>query len=305
MTDVSVPPEAASRPLPRWLSPSLVLMPPALSVALVALGLAPPLAVVVVVLSLLALVAWLEGRAPFRPAWSEASPSETRDDLAYVLLAVVPDRLARVSAEAIALGLLGALVRDDTLSPGALARGLLAFLLGDLGKYAVHRLSHEAAWLWPFHAPHHQPSRVRVLNALRVHPVNVAYNVLLDTLPMALLGVGGVVAVGFASLRAALSVLQHANLDLERGRQWLVNTPSHHRTHHGVSHEDGHSNYGSALLVWDRLFGTLRVAPAPERVGIEGGPRVPSGYLGQLVHPFCGERLERTCWLARWRAFTR
>jgi sterol desaturase/sphingolipid hydroxylase (fatty acid hydroxylase superfamily) len=84
-----------------------------------------------------------------------------------------------------------------------------------------------------------------------------------------------------------------------------VNTPSHHRTHHGVSHEDGHSNYGSALLVWDRLFGTLRVAPAPERVGIEGGPRVPSGYLGQLVHPFCGERLERTCWLARWRAFTR
>jgi sterol desaturase/sphingolipid hydroxylase (fatty acid hydroxylase superfamily) len=140
---------------------------------------------------------------------------------------------------------------------------------------------------------------VSVTNALRVHPVNIAANALLDALPMLVLGVTGPLAAVIATLRATFSILQHANLDLERGRQWLFNTPSHHRTHHGASEIDGHSNYGSSLLVWDRLFGTLRKAPAPERVGVEGTERMPRGYLAELLFPICAHRADR-CRIVRW-----
>lgn len=37
----------------------------------------------------------------------------------------------------------------------------------------------------------------------------------------------------------------------------VFNTPSHHRVHHGVDLEYLDSNYGSRLIVWDRLFGTF------------------------------------------------
>ncbi|MGB1699501.1 MAG: sterol desaturase family protein, partial [Nannocystaceae bacterium] len=39
--------------------------------------------------------------------------------------------------------------------------------------------------------------------------------------------------------------------------EWLFNTPSHHRVHHGVDEAYLDKNYGAVLIVWDRLFGTF------------------------------------------------
>lgn len=44
---------------------------------------------------------------------------------------------------------------------------------------------------------------------------------------------------------------------------WL-NTPSHHRVHHGANPRYLDKNYAGALIVWDRLFGTFE--PESERV---------------------------------------
>jgi sterol desaturase/sphingolipid hydroxylase (fatty acid hydroxylase superfamily) len=38
----------------------------------------------------------------------------------------------------------------------------------------------------------------------------------------------------------------------------VLNTPSHHRVHHGSNPEYLDRNYGSILIVWDRLFGTFQ-----------------------------------------------
>jgi len=44
----------------------------------------------------------------------------------------------------------------------------------------------------------------------------------------------------------------------------VLNTPSHHRVHHGSNRQYLDRNHGSILIVWDRLFGTFE--PEGERV---------------------------------------
>ena len=51
---------------------------------------------------------------------------------------------------------------------------------------------------------------------------------------------------------------------LPRGLELVLNTPSHHRVHHGSNLEYLDRNYAGILIVWDRLFGTFE--PEGERV---------------------------------------
>jgi sterol desaturase/sphingolipid hydroxylase (fatty acid hydroxylase superfamily) len=44
----------------------------------------------------------------------------------------------------------------------------------------------------------------------------------------------------------------------------VLNTPSHHRVHHGSNKQYLDRNHGSILIVWDRLFGTFE--PEDDRV---------------------------------------
>jgi sterol desaturase/sphingolipid hydroxylase (fatty acid hydroxylase superfamily) len=295
--------------LPRRLHlafPLLLAGPPLGTLALTGAGLSPAVAMTAMVLLLIALVVALERWAPFRAEWRSGAPSETRTDLVYIAFASVPDRLTRIAVEAAMVAGLGVVVAaEQTWTARSIALAILAFLLSDLGKYLIHRASHEHPWLFRFHLAHHQPARLSAWNALRLHPVNVAYNAAIDAVPLFLLGVGPTAAAVLATIRATVGVIQHANLDLEAGRQWLVNAPSYHRTHHDVRVDEASHNYASTLLVWDRLLGTLHRAPAPARVGVASMHRLPEGFLGQLVHPWCGERLDTTCALARFRWITR
>jgi sterol desaturase/sphingolipid hydroxylase (fatty acid hydroxylase superfamily) len=47
----------------------------------------------------------------------------------------------------------------------------------------------------------------------------------------------------------------------------VVCTPDMHRVHHSVVRAETDSNYGFCLSVWDRLFGTMRRAPAAGQLG--------------------------------------
>ena len=55
---------------------------------------------------------------------------------------------------------------------------------------------------------------------------------------------------------------------LWRPIEFVLNTPSHHRVHHGANIQYLDKNYGGILIVWDRLFGTFR----------EEDPRQPCVY---------------------------
>jgi len=46
--------------------------------------------------------------------------------------------------------------------------------------------------------------------------------------------------------------------------EWVMNTPSHHRVHHGSNQRYLGRNHAGVLIIWDRLFGTFE--PEGEKV---------------------------------------
>ena len=44
----------------------------------------------------------------------------------------------------------------------------------------------------------------------------------------------------------------------------ILNTPSHHRVHHGANSQYIDKNYGNLLIIWDKMFGTFE--PEIEKV---------------------------------------
>jgi len=40
--------------------------------------------------------------------------------------------------------------------------------------------------------------------------------------------------------------------------EWVLNTPSHHRVHHGANPRYIDKNHGGTLIIWDRLFNTFQ-----------------------------------------------
>ena len=48
----------------------------------------------------------------------------------------------------------------------------------------------------------------------------------------------------------------------------MLNTPSHHRVHHGSNRQYLDRNHGSILIVWDKLFGTFEPEAEPVVYGL-------------------------------------
>lgn len=143
------------------------------------------------------------------------------------------------------------------------ARLLLAFVIGEIGFYWGHRLSHEIPWLWRFHAVHHRPEHVYFLVNTRAHPVDLVVTRLFGLAPLYLLGLAGPGVAGSATPVAVILLgtlwgfFIHSNVRIRLGLlEWVVATPLFHHWHHSrVEHIN--RNYASTLPVLDRVFGTF------------------------------------------------
>ncbi|WP_327143638.1 sterol desaturase family protein [Nocardia sp. NBC_01327] len=133
---------------------------------------------------------------------------------------------------------------------------LLLFFAVDTLWYGVHRFSHRVRIAWAAHQAHHSSEHFNFSTALRQK-----WNLWFETLawtPLPLLGIPPwMIYVGF-SLNLICQFLVHTeSVDrLPRVVEFLFNTPSHHRVHHGSDPEYLDKNYGGILIIWDRLFGT-------------------------------------------------
>jgi sterol desaturase/sphingolipid hydroxylase (fatty acid hydroxylase superfamily) len=121
--------------------------------------------------------------------------------------------------------------------------------------------------LWAAHVVHHQSEDYNLAVALRQN-ILTSFTSVPFFLPLALAGVSPIV---FASMNALSLLYQfwiHTELVGRLGwcEEWL-NTPSHHRVHHGINPRYLDKNYGAIFIVWDRLFGTFE----PERAPVEYG----------------------------------
>jgi len=134
---------------------------------------------------------------------------------------------------------------------------LISLLFVDVAYYWWHRLSHEVNFLWAVHAVHHQSEDYNLAVALR-QAVLSGFTQLPFYAPMALLGVPTVVFSAMVSISTLYQFWIHTELVGKLGpAEAVLNTPSHHRVHHGVNPRYLDRNYAAILIVWDRLFGTF------------------------------------------------
>jgi len=143
------------------------------------------------------------------------------------------------------------------------AAGLLLFVLADLGYYWAHRFSHQINLFWGGHVVHHQSEDYNLSVALRQSSLQNLFTFFVY-LPLAVIGFEPVFFVYISALVTLYQFWIHTEFIGRLGPlEWVLNTPSHHRVHHGRNPRYLDKNYAGALIVWDRLFGTFE--PETER----------------------------------------
>jgi sterol desaturase/sphingolipid hydroxylase (fatty acid hydroxylase superfamily) len=140
---------------------------------------------------------------------------------------------------------------------GAWWAWVVIFFADDLAYYWFHRISHEVRVFWASHVVHHSSEHYNLSTALRQTWVPMTY--LPFWLPLALAGFPPWMIL----TQQAISLMYQFWIHTERiGRlprpiEFLFNTPSHHRVHHGANEQYLDRNYAGILIIWDRMFGTF------------------------------------------------
>ena len=119
---------------------------------------------------------------------------------------------------------------------------------------------------------------------------------------MPFLGFHPVAHAAMGTLVLLVGQLQHTELGRRRTVLDLVFvTPSAHRVHHGSNAEYLDKNFGSMLIVWDRLFGTYAPETVPVRYGLAGGKRVttPPRPSSAATRPSSGPPAPSPAWRRR------
>lgn len=150
---------------------------------------------------------------------------------------------------------------------------LLLFLADDFTRFYLHYLLHKIPALWEFHKVHHSALVLTPFTIYRSHPVES----LLYAFRMALTQ-GSVVGVCYYFFGPTLKMydilganvfvflfnffgsnLRHSHIWLSWGdkiEHYFI-SPAQHQIHHSDNPKHFDANFGSALSLWDRLFGCL------------------------------------------------
>ena len=179
---------------------------------------------------------------------------------------------------------------------------ILCFLLDDLAYYVFHRSAHRVRWFWASHVIHHSSQHYNLSTALRQTWTGFFSLGFLFRLPLFLIGFPPAMVFFCAGLNLIYQFWIHTEA-IKRLPRWfeaVMNTPSHHRVHHGVNPRYLDANYAGVFIIWDRMFGSF----VPER---DDDP-VRYGIVKQLgsfnilwaaVHEWVG--IAKDVWAAPWR----
>lgn len=135
---------------------------------------------------------------------------------------------------------------------------VLLFCADDLSFYLHHRSCHQIRIFWAAHVNHHSSVYYNFAVALRqswtevlfkyiwwiwlpilgFHPVHIMWMILISLFYQFFLHVEWI---------KKLWILEY-----------IFNTPSHHRVHHGSNMRYLDKNHGGILIIWDRLLGTFQ-----------------------------------------------
>jgi alkylglycerol monooxygenase len=145
----------------------------------------------------------------------------------------------------------------------------ILLFVDDFAYYWFHRFSHEIRFFWNFHVVHHSSNQYNLSVAVRQSWFSgIAHWIFY--LPAALLGFPLWAFVTMHGLNLIYQFWIHTKLvkKLPAFFEYILNTPSHHRVHHGVNDDYLDKNYGGIFIFWDRMFGTFVSETETPRYGI-------------------------------------
>ena len=134
------------------------------------------------------------------------------------------------------------------------------FLLADLFFYFKHYVAHKVRWFWAVHVTHHSSERFNFSTALRqnfLHAIQGSWA--FQWIPLVLLGFDPDLILRAIEINLFYQFFIHTQTIGRLG--WLesvLNTPSHHRVHHGRNPAQVDRNFGGVFIIWDKVFGTFR-----------------------------------------------
>jgi sterol desaturase/sphingolipid hydroxylase (fatty acid hydroxylase superfamily) len=141
---------------------------------------------------------------------------------------------------------------------------VIAIVAFDFAMYWSHRLHHEVRFGWAAHVNHHSSDHYNLSTALRQSWTEGLTSIPIYA-PLALLGIDPHQIVVAFAINLAYQFFTHTEfIDRMGPLEWVLNTPSHHRVHHGTNLQYLDRNYAGMFIIWDRMFGTFE--PEGERV---------------------------------------
>ncbi len=135
----------------------------------------------------------------------------------------------------------------------------LLLLLDDFFYYWKHRAMHRIRWFWANHVVHHSSEHYNLTTALRQPWSGPVTGLFVIALPLVVLGFHPALVAFAGGLNLLYQSWIHT-VAIERlpgPLEYVFNTPSHHRVHHGRNARYLDANYGGILIIWDRMFGTF------------------------------------------------
>jgi len=145
---------------------------------------------------------------------------------------------------------------------------ILTFVVIDLVFYIYHRMSHRIRFLWAIHLSHHSSEEMNFAVSFRqawFGPISkVPFFMVLP-----LLGFDPTIIAAAGVISTLWGIVGHTQIVGRLGFvEWIFNTPSHHRVHHGSNEQYIDKNYGNLLIIWDRMFGTFEPEKEKVRFGL-------------------------------------
>ena len=145
---------------------------------------------------------------------------------------------------------------------------LITFVLIDFVFYFYHRISHRSRFLWAIHMSHHSSEEMNFLVSFRqawLGPISkIPFFMILPLIGLdpTMIAIAGVVSTLWG-------IVGHTQVVNKLGPlEWVFNTPSHHRVHHGSNAQYIDKNYGNVFIIWDRFFGSFEPEIEPVKYGL-------------------------------------
>lgn len=180
---------------------------------------------------------------------------------------------------------------------------VLAFVAEEFSYYWFHRTSHECRLFWASHVVHHSSQRYNLSTALR-QTWTGSFMGWIFWIWEPLVGIPPMMIFTVQAISLLYQFWIHTQLIRRVGPlEAVLNTPSHHRVHHGSNPKYIDRNHGGILIVFDRLFGTFEPEDEPvvygltKNIGSYNPVRIAFHEWADIVRDVRRAR----SWRARWK----